>query len=82
MRTCKSCGDSVESVEMRTALLKRQGEEIAEGESAYCMECANELFRGRIAGPKRSCPRGVTQTRRVGDPSPGRENSVRAMEER
>jgi len=79
--TCKSCGDPVERVEFRAALLKRRGEEMAADEILYCLECANELFRGRIAGPYRRKPRGP-QTPRPGNPSPARENAVRALEER
>jgi hypothetical protein len=75
---CKACGDRFDpSPEVRKAQI--YGSKPAIGELEYCLECADELFRGRLhlgypirsGGPRHGLPL---------DPSASQENAIRAME--
>lgn len=80
MTTCRACGDGIEHRSSREIRLRATGDTLAEGEMAYCLGCANELFRDRISTrPARlhSAGRGSP----LEDGSPGQDNAIRDLEE-
>jgi hypothetical protein len=75
--SCKACGEIFGAAALARAFhVAAMGEDVAADEMLYCLECADELFRGRIAisHPSRA-------SRAIGDDmSPSQENAIRRME--
>jgi len=84
-RTCKLCGDTFHP-EQRAKQLKEIGGRFREAELVYCLECANELFRGKIdVTPARVFPSGhgcplEARGDASEDSGPWGENAIREME--
>lgn len=80
---CKACGDPFDGIDNRIADLQKIGQPIHKQEHLYCLECADEIFRGRLSiRPARlhssgaGCPLEPND-----DAGPWGENAIRNMED-
>ncbi len=82
MKKCKACGDPVGCVETRRKELIRLCLPIFASEVAYCTECADELFRGRLSiRPARLFSAGAGCPLEPNDDAgPYQENAIRDLE--
>lgn len=80
---CQACGDPINDIESRAKQLKKDTDQLLiPGELQYCLECADEKFRGmlyrkraRLFSSGHGCPLEPGD-----DASPGGENAIRDME--
>jgi hypothetical protein len=81
--TCKACGDGFDP-KSRHEKLSHIGKSVVQGELLFCLECANEIFRGVISNkPARlhSAGRGCPMEPNEDDSSPWQDNAIRDMEQ-
>jgi hypothetical protein len=86
MKKCKSCGDGIADDESRYCIFSHLGIELQPGEMAYCLECADDLYRGKISVRRArlfSSSRSRHWHWRPGEESGNSgENAIRVMEDR
>jgi hypothetical protein len=82
VKRCKACGDPITRLDERVSDLKELSLPVHAGEGRYCLECADELFRGRLSktpaklfSSGAGCPLEPND-----DAGPWQENAIRDME--
>jgi hypothetical protein len=77
---CKACGDPITDYARRASDFRKMGIQPSQSERSYCLECANELFRGWISNQPARLYSGGRDRKR--EPDPSQKNAVRALEDR
>jgi hypothetical protein len=80
MSHCLCCDDVIDDSTTRLQKLADRDDVLQPGELAYCLACADELFRGRL-DPAPAQLYSPGRGRAEGGPSPSFEDAVRSLED-